>query len=298
MSGFLGELSQVGRTVSGITSTAGALGRLGGDVSGLFGAAAGGYGATTLPEAGAWLAQLRPASWRGLGFGVNSSEYARGRRVAVHEYPFRDEVWVEDLGRGIRSVAFSGFVVGDDCYAQAKALLAAGETAGAGELVHPSLGSVTVALVAPMRMSERKELGRVVELSFEFIETGLSIYPAASVSTGDVATLAASTADAGSTGDFLSSVGSALSEGAQVVSAGVRTAQAWASRITTLAGDASLVTGAVAGLTGNLGRFSSGARGTLLTGVQTVEGAIGAVNGARAGVAQASSSLVSLASGL
>ena len=247
---------------------------------------------------GSWLDQLQPASWRGLGFAVNSSSIRRGRRTTVHEYPFRDQVWVEDLGRGVRAVAFSGFVVGDDCFAQRDALLAASEMAGPGELIHPSLGSLNVALVSPMEATERKDLGRVVEISFEFVEDGLSIYPDDDISTTDVSATAADDADDASTGDFLSSVGDAVSEGAAVVSAGLATASTWAAQVTALSHDASLVTGAVAGLSGNFGRYASGARSTLLTGVATAEGAIAAVGTARAAVSSAASTMIGLAGSL
>ena len=268
-----------------------AFGNATGDSVGLFGGA---YGSVNSAQVGAWLAQLQPASWRGLPFGVNSSEYSRGRRTALHEYPFRDSIWVEDLGRAVRSVAFSGFVVGDDCYAQAQALLAAAETAGPGELIHPSLGSLTVALVANMRATERKELGRVVEISFEFAETGLSIYPATSVSTGTASSDAATTADSASSSDFFAGAGAPLAGGPQVVAGGVATARSWASVVQGLAGDASLVTGAVAGLPGNIGRYATGARGTLLAGVTTAEGAIAAVANARVAIASAASNVATL----
>ncbi len=286
MSGFLSGISQdvraVGGLASGLTSLAGLAG----------------YGTPTTAEIGAWLAQLQPASWRGLGFGVNSSEYSRGRETAVHKYPFRDDVWVEDLGRAPRAVAFAAFVVGDDCYAQAKALLAAAETPGSGELIHPSLGSLTVSSVTKPRFSERKELGRVVEISFDFVETGISIYPSASISTTDASDNIADEADTASTSDFLDGFGDALGEGAAVVSAGVATASKWIGQVQRLAGDASLITGAVAGLSGTFGRYSNGARSTLLTGVNAAEGAIGAVVTARAAVGQAAAGVATLAAGL
>ena len=154
-----------------------------------------------------WLSQLQPASWRGLPFGVLSSEYRRGRRFAVHEYPYRPLPWAEDIGRASRGVAFSGFVVGDDCYKQAQALLAASEVKGAGTLVHPSLGTMTVALVAPLTGGERTELGRVVELRFEFVETLDPSYPATTISTqSDVATKAMA-AQAASAADFKTAAG-------------------------------------------------------------------------------------------
>ena len=137
---------------------------------------------TTTPQT-SWLGTLQPASWRGIPFAVRASEYRRGRRQAVHEYPKRDLPWAEDMGRASRIVGFAGFVVGDDCFAQAQALLVAAEQEGPGALVHPSLGNLTVSLVEPLTASERMELGRVVELRFEFVETGVPLYPSTSVST-------------------------------------------------------------------------------------------------------------------
>jgi prophage DNA circulation protein len=109
----------------------------------------------------AWQDSLQPASWRGISFGVLDSEIRRGRRVAVHEYPYRDIVWVEDLGRATRRYGFRGFYVGDDCYQVEQEMLAAAEVSGAGNLVHPSLGSLTVNLIE-FSSGQRRELGRVV----------------------------------------------------------------------------------------------------------------------------------------
>lgn len=248
------------------------------------------YTSLSSDQVGAWLAQLQPASWRGLGFAVDSSSVRRGRRVAVHEYPFRDDIWVEDIGRNVRAVAFSGFVVGDDCYVQAQALLAASETAGSGELIHPSLGSLTVALVSPMESIERKEMGRVVEIRFEFLETGLPTYPDSSISTTDQSDVFADGTDDAAQSDFLTGMTGAtgpLAEGAAVVLAGVATVSAWVGQVARLAGDASLVTGAVAGLIGNFSRFASGARGALLVGATTAEQVLFALSAARVSIASA-----------
>ncbi|REF28617.1 prophage DNA circulation protein [Xenorhabdus cabanillasii] len=46
-----------------------------------------------------WAEHLHPASFRGVPFAVISGESVFGRRQAVHEYPYRDTAWIEDLGR-------------------------------------------------------------------------------------------------------------------------------------------------------------------------------------------------------
>src|SRR4051812_33537247 len=107
--------------------------------------------------------QLRDASFRGIPFGVFSSEARFGRRNAVHEYPYRDTVWVEDLGRAARRISLIGFLVGDDVIAQREQLIAACETEGDGELIHPTLGHLTDSLMS-LSTEERWERGRVFEL--------------------------------------------------------------------------------------------------------------------------------------
>ena len=43
-------------------------------------------------------ANLRPASFRGVPFKVMDSDDGRGRATVIHEFPMRDQVYVEDLG--------------------------------------------------------------------------------------------------------------------------------------------------------------------------------------------------------
>lgn len=46
------------------------------------------------------LLNLLPASWRGVPFAVTDHVTTVTRRQAVHEYPDREDVWTEDMGRG------------------------------------------------------------------------------------------------------------------------------------------------------------------------------------------------------
>ena len=96
---------------------------------------------------GSWWQQLQPGSWRGVGFVMDAAENRAGRRVAVHEYPYRDTVWAEDLGRLPRRFAFQAFLVGDDVYQQRNAMILACEQPGEGTLVHPTLGAVQCVLL-------------------------------------------------------------------------------------------------------------------------------------------------------
>ncbi len=60
-----------------------------------------------------WSEHLHPASFRGVPFAVVSGESVFGRRQAVHEYPYRDTAWIEDLGRSSRKITLRGFIIQD-----------------------------------------------------------------------------------------------------------------------------------------------------------------------------------------
>ena len=125
----------------------------------------------------AYRLSLQPASFRGVGFSVLGHEVKRGRRTAVHVYPYSDETWVEDLGRDTRVVSFQGFVISDFIAQYAfNELLTAMETPGPGVLVHPTLGQMTVSVV-DFTASESAEANRVVSFRATFIEGGLQGSP-------------------------------------------------------------------------------------------------------------------------
>lgn len=135
-------------------------------------------------------AALRPASFRGVAFSVDTSDMEAGRRTQLHEYPQRDKPYVEDLGRSARGISFDGFVVGADYVEQANKLLAALEEPGPGTLVHPWFGSLTVSLKDAARVSFDSGLGRA-RFTLSFIEAGELSFPAASQSTSAASRLAA-----------------------------------------------------------------------------------------------------------
>ncbi|WP_239015840.1 DNA circularization N-terminal domain-containing protein, partial [Novacetimonas hansenii] len=48
------------------------------------------------------------ASFRGVPFVVVGSGGSNGRNFQIHRYPFRDQVWPEDLGRAPRAYRIRG----------------------------------------------------------------------------------------------------------------------------------------------------------------------------------------------
>lgn len=110
------------------------------------------------------------ASFRGVAFYVESAERSGGRRSVVHEFPLRDEPFVEDLGRRARAFRVDGYVLGDDYLTQRDALLAALEdTEGPGELVHPYHG-VRRAVCVNVSVRESRADGGIAIFAIEFAE--------------------------------------------------------------------------------------------------------------------------------
>lgn len=115
--------------------------------------------------------KLVGASFRGVPFLVDSSERSGGRRAVVHEFPLREDPFVEDLGRRARTFRVDGYVIGDDYLEQRDDLLAALEDIeGPGELVHPYHG-VRRAIVVNLSERESKADGGIAIFSIEFAET-------------------------------------------------------------------------------------------------------------------------------
>jgi prophage DNA circulation protein len=115
--------------------------------------------------------QLIGASFRGVAFLVDSTERGGGRRAVVHEFPLRDDPFVEDLGRRARTFRVDGYVLGDDYLTQRDALLAALEdTDGPGELVHPYYG-VRRAICTTVSTRETRSEGGIAMFAIEFSET-------------------------------------------------------------------------------------------------------------------------------
>lgn len=220
--------------------------------------------------------QLKQASYRNISFGVLSADGSFGRRNSIHEYPFRDIVFVEDLGRQARRINIVGFLLendavyqGTDVITQRENLIAAVETPGGGELIHPTLGRLNVALLS-MSVSERWDKGRYFEIGFSFIEAGDRLFPSTGVSTGDAVTTAAINLDAMSTADFLTRAIADLQFGAAIVTQAVSTATALIRLANRLANDATNLHSLVALLPGNFGRYFGGRTSGGLTGSSVV----------------------------
>lgn len=120
----------------------------------------------TLPDG----RRLIGASFRGVAFFVEGDRRTGGRRLVTHEFPLREDPYIEDLGRRARTFAVEGYLVGPDYLVHRDALLAALEdVSGPGKLVHPFHG-VRRASCAAVSTRETIADGGMVLLSIEFAE--------------------------------------------------------------------------------------------------------------------------------
>jgi prophage DNA circulation protein len=153
---------------------------------------------------------LQQAYWRGIPFLVDAQQVSKGRKLAVHDYPFRDGGWTEDLGRKQRVFRFTGHLVGNFAPAMQVLLDTACELPGPGLLIHPTLGAMNVALLS-CSTAVRADRMRVIDVEFEFVEQGTSLFPSIITSTLNNVVGAVSNA--------LSSFGMAIAVGVVVAAA-------------------------------------------------------------------------------
>ena len=257
-----------------------------------------------------WFSRLQQASFRGVPFAVESPEGHYGRRNAVHEYPYRDKPWPEDLGRRTRTFEVTGFLIsnslvygGGSAIDQEQQMIAAAETEGLGTFVHPTQGELQVECDELVTMP-RAGSGDVIEIRFRLIEGGDKQYPSASTSTGDASDASADDMDAAAGDDFADDASDALPLGADVVDQALATANRFADVVTGLARDATSVLNLAAQLSGSFGRYFNGANAggfddglvsTLPAGT-TVEDLVVQATANRAMIDAASAELVATAS--
>jgi prophage DNA circulation protein len=244
---------------------------------------------------GSYWSQLQQASFRGVPFAVTSITNRFGRRNAIHEYPFRDEPWIEDLGKSSRRFQISGFIVGDDVIAQRSRMIDAVEAPGDGTLVHPTLGRIQVALI---NFSADEDIrGRVFRFTFDFIRQGQRLYPSATPSGTDAVGDAAAATNTSAAAAFAQRVVGQLSNGAAIVDQVVSQAAAFAAQATQYTNDATSLIKLAVTLPGSYGRLLGLASG--ITPGELVASATGLTIGSLVGsAAQAREAVSAAAAGL
>jgi prophage DNA circulation protein len=120
------------------------------------------------------LIDLRPASFRGVAFEMETGGQSGGRRIAQHIYPYRDEPNPEDMGRKARGFTVTAFVLGGDYQAKRDKLIDALEQKGAGEYVN-HWGKTRTVVVESYDMSESLKEGGIARFNITFSEAGAEV---------------------------------------------------------------------------------------------------------------------------
>lgn len=106
-----------------------------------------------------WLKDLWKASYKGAPFWTERDQESGGRRIVKHQFPMRDDPFLEDLGEDLREFDLTAYVASDNADTEAAALAAACASRGAGQLVMPVQGPVLVRCISFTRDSTRDRAG-------------------------------------------------------------------------------------------------------------------------------------------
>lgn len=123
-----------------------------------------------------WREDLRPASFRGVEFKVESHDFETGRRGPDHEFAQRNQPFAEDTGRKARQYSVTAYILGSDYFADRDALIAACEKEGSGELIHPYYGRLDV-VCRSCKVRESSRDGGFVAFTMSFSEAGVQLFP-------------------------------------------------------------------------------------------------------------------------
>jgi len=127
------------------------------------------------------LKDLKPASFRGIEFFVQSVDTTGGRKTITHEYPNSNTRFVEDIGLLEDSFSITAIIAEPNYFSKKQALKNALDTAGIGILINPFGDSVSVALAEPYTINESKNNLGVATFTMSFSKASRNIFPTETV---------------------------------------------------------------------------------------------------------------------
>jgi prophage DNA circulation protein len=146
-----------------------------------------------------WRDNLKEASFRGIPFHVLTTSQEGGRRSALHQFPFSDEPYWEDLGGEADVYHITGYVISNsknkfDYFAERNALRDALKKEGPGTLVHPFYGMLKVGVMGKFKLDENFTEGGVARFTMTFVNAGRAVAPESTISPTGIADSACNTA--------------------------------------------------------------------------------------------------------
>ena len=219
---------------------------------------------------------LQTASFRGVPFKVIAAHVKKSRRWAIHEYPYVDGGWPEDMGRALRTYSFSGYLIGDLAPVMQNLLDTALETPGPGLLIHPTIGAVRAGVVSAASSVHRDKM-RVIEVAFEFVEAGGDLVPLKVIATIVSVVAAAGSALTACGTSFAAAAVPAAAAGPAVTREGAAVVSRFAAASTAAGADPAAIVGMAAALPPpdagtSYGRYGAGAASRLWPEGTTVAG--------------------------
>jgi hypothetical protein len=219
-------------------------------------------GAGGAGDAGSWLSKLRPASFRGVPFKVLEGQLkfdaAASSMISIPRYGVGGRP-----GPRCATYCFHRVHRRRRRNRAARPVLKVCEEVGAvegGELVHPTLGRMTVSLVDGVSCAERWDRGRVFELAFSFVEQGKRIFPNSAVDTQSAVSAAADKAKAAAKSNLIAAAAGALKSGLAVVGQATSAVSSWAQSAQRLVNDATNLYHFVQTMPGSLAACSAAMR--------------------------------------
>ena len=116
----------------------------------------------------AWKDDLQDASFRGVPFECISTKDAVSKSQAIHQAPYSDEAYIEDMGKDPRKISIQAVFTGEDYKGELDNLVLALDETGAGELIHP-IDGVCTASVLSYNIDHDAENPDTCYISIEFI---------------------------------------------------------------------------------------------------------------------------------
>lgn len=201
--------------------------------------------------------QYLQCSYRGVPFVVVGSGGQAGRKQAEHDYPYRDGVWIEDLGKRARVYYVRGFVSGPTALVQRDLLVNAAEASGSGLLVHPSIGAIRASCTSFAWSEPDGIMGRV-DVVFEFVEQKNYLTTLVHLALDAAISAAALVVRSASSSAYLTATTSALAIGSPAIVAARSVAVLWGKRASNAVRSPRVMAATIATLPGNNGRYAAG----------------------------------------
>lgn len=132
-----------------------------------------------------WRDNLKEATFRDIPFKVLSHTEEDGRRTALHQFPFNDEPYLEDLGKEAGTYHVEAYICQSvdnafDYFPLRDAFREALKMQGPGTLVHPFLGTLVVGVQGKYQLKESFAEGGIAKFTIIFVEAGKPQQPSSS----------------------------------------------------------------------------------------------------------------------